>query len=110
MIKNENEKTKFVNEFWHHWLVVVFVSICLQGSNWIGTHKRKKINVKKISEMEKWFEIVRYEYSDPAGTLNFWVKPKTEYEDYIDRVQSNQIAHEVKLADLENNTAILGMT
>lgn len=31
-----------------------------------------------FSEMEKWFDIVRYEYSDPAGTLTFWVKPKTD--------------------------------
>jgi hypothetical protein len=28
--------------------------------------------------MEKWYDIVRYEYSDPAGTLPFWVKPKPE--------------------------------
>ncbi len=33
-----------------------------------------------FSEMEKWYEIVKYEYGDMAtdNKLYFWVKPKTE--------------------------------
>ena len=31
--------------------------------------------------MEQWYEIVRYEYGDPASEhiLKFWIKPKVEH-------------------------------
>jgi hypothetical protein len=33
-----------------------------------------------FSEMEKWYEIVKYEYGDPATNhlLTIWIKPKVE--------------------------------